>query len=50
MDGFAFCGSTFLSVVVDFAYILSTSKGNTKIARFRDINFIVIPHNVSYVS
>ena len=50
MDGFTFCGSTFISVFVDFAYILSISKGNTKIARFRDINFILMPHNMSYVS
>ena len=49
IDGFAFRGSGFISVFVGFAYILGILKGNTKIAKFRDINFfILMPHNVSY--
>lgn len=38
IDGFAFCGSAFISVFGGFTYISGIFKGNVKIAKFREIN------------
>lgn len=42
---FAFCRSGFILVFVGFAYILGIFKGNTKMAKSREINLLTLmPH------
>lgn len=48
VDGSAFSRTGFISVLVGLASVLGIFKGNTKIAKSREINFFILrPHNMN---
>lgn len=42
IDMFAFCTAGFISVFIGFAYILGILMGNTKMAKSREINLLLL--------
>lgn len=42
IDGFAFCGSGFISMFVGFAYILGIFKESAKLAKSREVSLPIL--------